>query len=125
VAPIREVCETDPREQLAAKYRHADGGNLLFRPKGMEAFVRAARVIMDRGASADTAVAKLAKVPIELDSELWREVLWRPETKTMLHKYVRLALNVFLHNVGMKPETKKYSVTSEYRRITGRSYPSA
>ena len=123
VAPIRKVCASDPDKELAASYRHAEGGNLLFRPVGMQAFVRAARVLMDRGESANDAVARLVNVPLDLAHELWREVLWRPETKTMLNKYVRLALNVLLHKAGQPVESKKYSVQSEYKRITGREYP--
>ena len=122
ITPIRKVCASDPGEELAAAYRHAEGGHLLFRPVGMQAFVRAARILMDRGESANGAVGKLAKVPLDLAHEIWREVLWRPETKTMLNKYVRLALNVLLHRAGQAAE-KKYAVQSEYKRITGREYP--
>jgi DNA sulfur modification protein DndB len=123
IPQIRAVCSSKPAEQLAAKYRHADGGHLLFRPVGMKAFAKATRTLMDRGNSADAAVAKLAKVSLDVADELWREVLWRPESRTMLNKYGRLAQNIFLQRVGEAPESKKYSVSTEYQRITGRAYP--
>lgn len=122
IPEIGEVCSSKSADQLAAKYRHADGGHLLFRPVGMKAFAKAARTMMDRGSSADAAVAKLAKVSLDVADELWREVFWRPESKTMLNKYGRLAHNIFLHSVGESPESKKYSVPNEYLRITGRKY---
>jgi hypothetical protein len=122
VPAIREVCESKPAAGLAGKFRHAEGGNVLFRPKGLEAFARATRILVDRGNSWEGAVARLAAVPLELSNDLWREVLWRPETRTMLVKYVRLALNVFLRRAGQAPEPKSYPVVSEYKRITGFPY---
>ena len=123
IPEIRRVCNSKPSEHLAGEYRNADGGNLLFRTVGMKAFARAARTLMDRGETADQAVARLAKVPLELDAKLWRDVLWQPETKTMLTKFTRLAQNVMLHKIGEKAASKNVSATSEYRRITGRKYP--
>jgi DNA sulfur modification protein DndB len=123
VKPVREVCSSKVNDAVAGKYRHANGGHLLFRPKGMEAFARAARILMDRGATADDAIGTLAKVSLELDSTLWRDVFWQAQTKKMLHKYVRLAINVFLQQVGASPATKGYSVADEFLKITGREYP--
>jgi DNA sulfur modification protein DndB len=123
VPEIREVCASKPSEQVASKYRHAEGGNILFRTVGMKAFARAARTLMDRGATADESVSRLTKVPLELGDKLWRDVLWQSETKTMLTKYTRLAQNVLLHEIGEQPDGKKVSIPQEYRRITGRKYP--
>lgn len=122
VPPILEVLSSNPVDELASKYRREDGGNILFRTVGLAAFARAARVMMDGGKTADEAVALLVtKNPLELDAPIWREVLWRPETKTMLHKYVRLAQNVMLYRVGAYPESKT-SFLKEYHRITGHRY---
>ncbi len=123
IGPVRNVCASDPKEELATKYRNPEGGHLLFRTVGLKAFAKASRVLMDRGDTADRAVGRLAKVPLELEVPLWREVVWRPQTRTVLHKYGRLALNILLHEVGAKPDSKKYSLVSEYKRITGRDYP--
>lgn len=122
VPPVLEVLNSNPRDELASKYRREDGGNILFRTVGLAAFARAARVLMDGGITADKGVADLvAKTPLELDAAIWREVLWRPETKTMLHKYVRLAHNVMLYRVGAYPGTRN-SLAKEYHRITGHTY---
>lgn len=123
VSEIREVCISDPKDQIAGKYRHKDGGHVLFRPVGMKAFARAARIIMDRGATADEAVKKLLLAPMDLSSALWRDVLWRNETKTMVNKFGRLALNSFLHAADEKSDAKNYNVRAEFKRITGRVFP--
>jgi hypothetical protein len=109
---------------VAEKYRHSDGGNLLFRTVGLKAFAKATRTLMNRGLSADSAVKRLAGVPLELNHNLWTEVLWRRETKTMLTKFVRLAQNVFLYEAGSEPATKGLNVEREYARVTGKRYPS-
>jgi hypothetical protein len=80
---------------------------------------------MDRGETADRAVTQLSKANLQLDAPLWMDVVWRPQTRTVLHKYVRLAQNVLLHEVGAKADNKNYSVLGEYKRITGRAYPRA
>lgn len=88
----------------------------------MEAFARAARILVDRGATTNAAVGRLAKVSLELDSDLWRDVFWQAQTRKMLHKYVRLAVNVFLDQVDSPPATKGYPVAREFEKITGRAY---
>ena len=123
IPAIRRVCASNPNEGLAGKYRHSEGGNLLFRPVGMQAFARATRILVDRGLNWDHAVGRLATIPLEVDDPLWREVIWRRETKTMLNKYLRLGLNVLLHAARQAPE-RNYAVISEYKRITGRAYGS-
>jgi DNA sulfur modification protein DndB len=123
VREIRTVCSSDPSEQLAGKQRTADGGHLLFRPVGLKAFARATRILADRGAGMDAAVKKLSKVPLQLDSPIWRDVLWRPETKTMVNKFSRLAFNLLLHTAGEKSESSSYDVAAQYRQITGRPIP--
>jgi len=123
VAPIREVLGSNPENALASKYRRGDGGHILFRTVGLAAFARATRTMMDNGQTVKQAVSALAaKVPMELDDEVWREVLWRPATKTMLHKYVRLAKNIMLYRVQAYPHPEE-SLFKEYSRITGRTYP--
>jgi DNA sulfur modification protein DndB len=123
VGPIRSVLASNPSDKLASRYRHENGGHILFRTVGLAAFARATRTMMDRGKTANRAVKVLVKVPLELDHQLWHGVLWRSETKTMLHKYVRLAQNILLHKAGEAPDGRNYSLRDEYFRITGRQYP--
>jgi hypothetical protein len=123
IEPIREVLASNPSLNLASKHRRDDGGNILFRTVGLAAFARATRILMDDGKTMEQSVATLASnTPLELDNTVWREVLWRPETRTMLHKYVRLAQNIMLYKVDAYSGIKD-SLLDEYRRITGRDYP--
>lgn len=123
VPEIRKVCASMPSEHLAGTYRHDDGGHVLFRPVGLRAFARAARIMMDRGASAEITVKRLVNAPLELPAPVWRDVLWRPETKTMMNKYVRLAQNIFLLLAGNDADSPRYDVKKEFERITGRPFP--
>ena len=95
VPAIRKVCASSPHEQLAAKYRTERGGHVLFRPVGLQAFARAVRIMVDRGHHLESAVAKLAAVPLQLTEEPWTGVLWNTSTKTMIVKHQKLAMNLF------------------------------
>lgn len=119
VPPLRKVCLSSPHKNLAAKYRTGDGGHLLFRPAGLQGFARAVRAMVDRGQNLQTAVAKLASVPLQLNAKPWIGVLWNPSTKTMIVKHKKLVPNLFLHLVGEKPAPSNYNLLAQYRRATG------
>ncbi len=107
VPPIRKVLASNPNNSLASRFRTDDGGNILFRTVGLTAFARAARALMDKGRTAEQAATTLvSKVPLELDADVWQGVLWKPETKTMLHKYCHRSLQNQPLGVESKPATR-------------------
>ena len=82
---ISEIRASTPGERIAEEYRHADGGHLLFRPIGLLAAVRVVRDLMDSEAlSVEDAVRQVAKVPMQLDHEIWRGLLWNASLKRMI-----------------------------------------
>jgi DNA sulfur modification protein DndB len=119
VPAIKEVSASSPKEHLAQKYRTADGGHLLFRPAGLQAFARAARVMVDRGGELDSAVAKLAGVPLQLNEKPWNGVLWNSSTKTMIVKHKKLAMNLFLHLTHNRPSPESFNILERYREVLG------
>ncbi len=123
VDPIRKVLASSPERHLAANYRHKEGGHLLFRSVGLDAFARATRVLQDRGRTVDEAVSALSKVSLDITAPLWEGLLWRSENNTILHKYGILALNVFLKQIGETPAPNGYNVAAKYLHVTGNEYP--
>lgn len=116
VKEIKEVSDSHPNEQLAAKYRREDGGHLLFRPVGMKAFAQATRTLVDRGMTFPKAVALLSRTSLDLNSCPWSGVLWNSVGKRMINKNSRLAHNLFLY-MGRQPcEPDSYNLLSEYKR---------
>jgi len=116
IPEIKEVTDKPPEKELARKYRHIDGGHILFRPNGQKPFARAVRILMDRGAEIDEAVQALSKVPMELTSKPWEYVLW--DGGNVITKNDVLAQNLFLYMVGQSPGTKSksYSLLESYQK---------
>ncbi len=116
VPEVKEVTDKPPEKGLAGKYRNIDGGHLLFRPNGQKPFVRAVRVLMDRGAKIEDAVQALSKVPLLLTSKPWIYVLWN--SGNVITNNDVLAQNLFLYMVGHSPGTnnKSYDLQESYQK---------
>lgn len=117
IKPIGQVLSSKPEDEKAGRFRTEDGGHVLFRPVGMQSFAKAARVMIDRGEKVEEAVARLSSVPLQLTDEPWAGVLWNSSTKTMILKYTKLAVNLFLHMAGEKPDPRKYNILRTYQKV--------
>ena len=118
VPAIAEVYASDPDQELAAKYRNSEGGNLLFRPMGLSTFAKTTRLLMDRDLSVEEAVKSLSKVALNLAEDPWRYVAWNPTKKTVIQKYTRLVRNLLLVESGHKPESG-FDVEDAYLQTIG------
>ncbi len=119
VRPINQVLSSKPEDERASHFRTENGGHVLFRPAGMRSFARAVRIMVDRGEKLENAVAKLSAVSLQLTDEPWVGVLWNASTKTMVLKYTKLAMNLFLYTVGEKPDPRTYDILKTYREVLG------
>lgn len=114
-----EVMGSEPAELLASKFRRLDGGHVLFRPIGQQAFSGALGVLRARGISTEDAIAHLCLAPMELSRPPWLHVMWNPITNRMVNSYRVLAEALFLHMVGARPRTTGYDVIGKYRELHG------
>jgi DNA sulfur modification protein DndB len=119
VPVIRNVCASSPDKEIAGTYRHDDGGHVLLRPAGLQAFAAATRVMVDRGTALGRAIAQLSALPLELSADPWLGVLWNPVAKTMIVRNRKLATNLFLHYLGERLQPETYRLLAQYRRATG------
>lgn len=88
--PLKEVKDSGPKEEIAGKYRNADGGNILFRPIGLLMFVKVIHQLVDHNKlTLEQAVEKVSRVPMELSAEPWAHLIWNPLNK----KIVTASLN--------------------------------
>lgn len=82
---LLEIRKSFPSEKAAAKYRHINGGHLLFRPIGLLASVCVVRdLIGSKNLSIEDAVCRIAQVPMQLDHEMWSGLLWNVTLKRMI-----------------------------------------
>jgi len=117
--PIAAICSSKPEKKVAGKYRTEDGGHLLLRPAGLQAFSKAVRIMMDRGETLKASVAHLCKAPLDLNSPPWVGVLWKASTQTMILKNGRLAVALLLYYAGQKAGNKGYNLQDQYRKALG------
>ena len=114
-----ELFSSSPEAELAGHYR-ANGGHLMFRPAGQQAFARAVRILMDRGWTMRKAVVALSQAPMDMDSVPWRFVLWNPQTKRINSKVSPLlSEGILLHHIGEPPRSPDFDVLDEYRKVVG------
>jgi DNA sulfur modification protein DndB len=119
VPPIADVLGTDPQEERAAKYRSEEGGHVLFRPVGQQAFAGALGVLRKKGIEVEHAISHLCALPMSLAENPWRLVLWDPNTKSMVNRNKTLAEALFLYMLGQQPRTTGYDVIGKYRELHG------
>ena len=118
VAAYRQLFKSEAKDALAGKFR-LEEGHLLFRPKGQVAFARAVRALMDRGSTLYQAVDVLARVPMSMSGEPWRNTLWEPGTGRMRKGVSDVFLeSLFLYMVGQPTRSSAYSNLKEkYQQV--------
>jgi len=74
----------DPNKKSRAKpFRHEGGGNLLFRPIGLEVVIKVI-TLMARVFNLEEAIKRTSYAPLELSEEPWVGLLWEQETERMI-----------------------------------------
>jgi DNA sulfur modification protein DndB len=116
----KRLFQSEPNENVAGEYRTSEGGHLMFRPAGQQAFARSVRIMMDRGMEMKDAVAQLSSVSMRLNAPPWRNILWDPNRKKINNNVSPLLTeSVLLHCVDQEPRSQKYNLLAEYRKMTG------
>ena len=117
VPEVRRVFNSTPAEGLAGEYRRDDGGHVLFRPIGQQAFADALGALRNRGYTSKQAIEHLAEAPMQLSEVPWRHVLWDPNTQRMVNSYRTVAANLFLHMVGQEPKSDPADFRKRFREL--------
>ena len=123
IPEMREALGSNPAMQVAAKHRHRDGGHILFRPVGQEAFARALRALLDRDIPIQQAIAALSSTQLMLNQDPWTRVMWDPSRNVMNRTNLKLAESLLLHMVHEPPTDPKFQLEAAYQSAVG--YPSA
>ena len=116
---LHEVMGSNPAEMRAGNYRTKDGGHILFRPIGLQAFAGALGILLTRGLEADQAIKSLCQLPMEISQPPWERVLWDPNLGNMMTTKNRpVAEGLFLHMVGHPPR-RNYALNKRYSELLG------
>ena len=116
---LGSILGSDPAEERAANFRNNQGGHILFRPMGLQAFGRALGLLRTREIDTGQAVEKLCKLPMSMSASPWVHVVWNPNTRRMMNDNKSIAEALFLHMVGHKPRTTRLNLSQKYKELLG------
>ena len=119
VPAMKEALGSGPEKRIAGNYRLSNGGHVLFRPAGQQAFARTLRTLLDRGRPIDESISVLSETVMTLGEPPWLSVLWNPSRGNMIVKNKLLAENLFLYMVNQPFRSAKYNLIGAYRKARG------
>ncbi len=82
---LKEARDSEPEDKIAEKYRNRNGGNVLFRPIGLQLYVKVVRHLIDHEKlSLEQAVERVSKVPMELTADPWANLIWNSSNNRIM-----------------------------------------
>ena len=119
IPEMNESLGSDPAMRVAAKHRHREGGHILFRPVGQEAFAKALRALMDRGVPMQEGIISLSSTQLMLNRIPWHHVMWDPSRHAMNRTNLKLAESLLLHMVHEPPTDPQFQLEAAYQTAVG------
>src|SRR5260370_5274136 len=99
---VKTLAESEKGGDVAAQFRGAYGGHLLFRPIGLLLVVDVIHAFLEHGSKLSSTIKLLAKAPMELAEEPWTELLWNPSASRMITapENRAVAFQILYHGIG-------------------------
>jgi DNA sulfur modification protein DndB len=108
--PLAEVRDSTRKQKVAGKYRHREGGHLLFRPVGLLSLAEALKLAKDKQWTLSNCLDLIANLPMDIASEPWVGLLWDGIGKRVITRKEnqKLAALLLLYMIGVNyaPENK-------------------
>lgn len=100
--PVAESFDGTAEDAIAGNYRSSTGGHLLFRPIGLQLAIETMCELMANGGTLSGSMARLAKVPMEVEKEPWVGLLWDRVNQRMITQVEnqRAAAKLLYHAAG-------------------------
>jgi len=97
--PLKEFLEASDYPTIVKKYRHSEGGNILFRPVGLTIITEIV-AMLSKKYKLDECMKRVSKLPLELTAVPYNNVIWHPIRKTILNKRKSLVTKLLLYMLG-------------------------
>lgn len=81
--PLKEFADTPDSSTVVKKYRHPDGGNMLFRPIGLKILTEIIAALVETYSLSDC-FKLISKLPTDLTEIPYNGVIWHPTQKKMI-----------------------------------------
>jgi DNA sulfur modification protein DndB len=103
-----ELNEVLVQNKKYANYYRSIKQHLLFRPIGQRTFAKATQLLIHRGEDIENSITSLLSVNLNINSPDWYNILWDPDSKTMLTNKLTLAETQLLTLAGHEARSMKY-----------------
>ena len=115
-APLQDLKKSLLTDNIANKYRHENGGNLLFRPVGLLSIARAIEKAKKSGYPVEQTIKKISLLNLEITEKPWIGLLWEGIKKRMItvKENQQLASLLMLYMIGY--DLKKFNISEENLR---------
>lgn len=117
--PLKEFRRAESTEEVVKKYRHPNGGNILFRPIGLTIALSLLAAVVKDGKSLAAALRLISGIPQEISDVPYRSVIWHPTKKTVVNKGQKLAISLLEYMLGLKVDEEK--LKAEYAKALEKS----
>ena len=124
--PLAEVLKSQPNENVAGRYRHREGGHLLFRPVGLLIVAHVVRQAKDSGLTEKEAIKRISEISMELTDEPWVGLLWDKTNQRMISgpPPQKVAKELLFYNIGGDLDeinTSEEKLRQEYAGLINRT----
>ncbi len=94
--PLQEFVNTPDHSTVVKKYRHPEGGSVLFRPIGLQILTEIIAELVEKY-PLSKCFKMISKLPIDLTQTPYNGVIWHPTQKKMIMKGKTLVKNLLLY----------------------------
>ena len=124
--PLAEVLRSQPIENVAGRYRHREGGHLLFRPVGLLIIAHVVRQAKDSGLTEKEAIKRISEFSMELTDEPWVGLLRDKTNRRMISGPApqKVAKELLFYNIGGNMDqinTNEEELRREYAGLINRT----
>ena len=94
--PLQEFVKVSDNSTVVKKYRHSDGGSLLFRPIGLKILTEIIAELVEKH-PLPKCFKMISRLPTDLTQTPYNGVIWHPTQKKMIIKGKTLVKNLLLY----------------------------
>ncbi len=99
---LREFVNAPDNAAVVKKYRHLDGGSVLFRPIGLKILTEIVAVLVEKYPLSEC-VKIISKLPTDLTQTPYNGIIWHPTQKRIIIKGKTLVKNLLFYMLNQFP----------------------